>query len=493
MILGGFGCGSKSITSTHFEDILKHIGPLSIEPPDENSQFNFSCEENLMLFMYVKENHLMGDQLNLELLLKKAMQKIVSNGKFPVPYFYSNRDRMQLLNSENKYSTPENLVAYFEFDLSSDQSQKINQELERFKTLSSFCNTVLSVARIIDDSSKMRTDLALKKVDSLFHKGILRYLIESLDPHSQVYDWIELKYGVEHLKNYLALQREEHLFPLTSLSDPYLIKDNDPAISGKWIQGSSVYDIEMTEFNKQTKENFYRLYLEAYREKEIKGLVIDLRRNHGGNAVVVSELADLFIKEGPTLLILQRSEGLWYPTIFEAENGNELPLVDQIPVVLLVSRHSASSSETFAAAMKDHNAAILIGERTFGKGTGQISDFIYRSPFFLNGYFHLTLSIAYTFTPRGVPIQISGIMPDIELADHDYARMIPKDFEREYLAFHEDKYYTNHLPIPGSLTVQFKENILRKDRKHALKDRLQKYFSERNNAFTVNDFADALH
>jgi len=109
--------------------------------------------------------------------------------------------------------------------------------------------------------------------------------------------------------------------------------------------------------------------LTAIRKDEVKGLILDLRFNPGGLLVSATQTVDMFIEKG---LILAR-KGRAGPDV-EVKATSENTIVD-LPLVVLINQFSASGSEIVAGALRDHNRAILIGERTYGKGS--VQDVIY--------------------------------------------------------------------------------------------------------------------
>ncbi|HEY5623265.1 MAG TPA: carboxy terminal-processing peptidase, partial [Gammaproteobacteria bacterium] len=141
----------------------------------------------------------------------------------------------------------------------------------------------------------------------------------------------------------------------------------------------------------------------------IDGLVIDLRQNGGGHLSEATELSGLFIERGPVVQLRET-------------RGNIQVLDDPMPGVVydgplavLVDRYSASASEIFAAAIQDYERGVVIGQRTFGKGSVQNLfnlDRFMRAP----GYGQLTLTIGKYYRVTGGSTQHRGVEPDIELA-----------------------------------------------------------------------------
>jgi len=141
----------------------------------------------------------------------------------------------------------------------------------------------------------------------------------------------------------------------------------------------------------------------------LDGLIMDLRQNGGGHLSEATELSGLFIEEGPVVQLRQtrgNTEVLDDPSPGAAVYSG--------PLAVLVDRYSASASEIFAAAIQDYERGIVIGQRTFGKGSVQNLfnlDRFMRAP----GYGQLTLTIGKYYRVTGGSTQHRGVEPDIEL------------------------------------------------------------------------------
>jgi len=137
---------------------------------------------------------------------------------------------------------------------------------------------------------------------------------------------------------------------------------------------------------------------------ELDGIILDLRDNPGGVLQPAIEMADGFLDEGE--IVSTRGRNATMQMAFSAQQGQWLP---GVPLVVLVDRGSASASEVLAGALQDNNRAVIIGERTFGKGSVQ-------SVLPLRNGSGLKLTTARYYTPSGRSIQAQGIEPDIPVA-----------------------------------------------------------------------------
>jgi len=137
---------------------------------------------------------------------------------------------------------------------------------------------------------------------------------------------------------------------------------------------------------------------------ELDGVILDLRNNPGGVLQPAIEMADGFLDEGD--IVSTRGRNATMQMAFSAQQGQWLP---GVPLVVLVDRGSASASEVLAGALQDNHRAVIIGERTFGKGSVQ-------SVLPLRNGSGLKLTTARYYTPSGRSIQALGIEPDIQVA-----------------------------------------------------------------------------
>lgn len=134
---------------------------------------------------------------------------------------------------------------------------------------------------------------------------------------------------------------------------------------------------------------------------KIKGMVLDLRDDHGGLLTEACDLSDLFLNE--SVIVTTKGKDPANYMEFRAKNGDSL---QGKPLVVLVNSGTASAPEIVAGALKDNKRAIIVGTRTFGKGSVQ-------KLFPLSMDTGLKVTIAMYYTPSGKCIQGKGIMPDI--------------------------------------------------------------------------------
>ncbi|WP_043769293.1 S41 family peptidase [Algiphilus aromaticivorans] len=144
---------------------------------------------------------------------------------------------------------------------------------------------------------------------------------------------------------------------------------------------------------------------------EMRGMVLDLRNNPGGVLNAAVDVSGAFLESGDVVSIRGRAEG--QRRNFSADAGD---ILDGMPMVVLVNGGSASASEIVAGALQDHRRAVIVGSKTFGKGSVQTI-----LPLSNEGAVKLTTARYYT--PDGRSIQAEGIDPDIELQSFKLERV----------------------------------------------------------------------
>ena len=174
-----------------------------------------------------------------------------------------------------------------------------------------------------------------------------------------------------------------------------------PTVSVDRLDGNVAY-LRITQFTTQTAEQV-RKELQSFLREGISGLVLDLRDNPGGIVDSTMSVADMFLAD--RTIVQVNSKNSSNNRTYVASSNTLLP--KDVPMVVLVNKGSASSSEILSGALKDNGRATLVGATTFGKGLIQVV-----SPFG-DGYYTLTTS-QYR-TPAGNDIHKIGIPVDIEV------------------------------------------------------------------------------
>ena len=173
-----------------------------------------------------------------------------------------------------------------------------------------------------------------------------------------------------------------------------------------------------------TTTKYVKEALNEFQKKEVEAIIVDLRYNPGGLLSQVIDIVDLFQSEG--IIVSTRGRSVFDSRASEASERTTI-VNKEIPVIVLIDQGSASASEIFAGAIKDTKRGILIGEKTFGKGSVQT---IYRM-----GDDGFKLTIAKYYTPSDICIDGIGIEPDIEVKEPELT-----DKEKEALKkLYDDK------------------------------------------------------
>lgn len=161
--------------------------------------------------------------------------------------------------------------------------------------------------------------------------------------------------------------------------------------------------VRLTDFKANTTEDLHRKLREYTTTQELKGIVLDLRNNPGGLLNQAISVTDTFLRDG--LIVYTQGRD---PKSRKDELASKQATDVSCPIVVLINAGSASASEIVAGALQDRKRAILVGERTFGKGSVQTI-----MP--LSDGSAVKLTIALYYTPNGRSIQAEGIEPDLEL------------------------------------------------------------------------------
>ncbi|MFA7388022.1 MAG: S41 family peptidase [Thiohalobacteraceae bacterium] len=161
--------------------------------------------------------------------------------------------------------------------------------------------------------------------------------------------------------------------------------------------------VRISQFQATTADNLAQAVDALKKEGKLRGLVLDLRNNPGGVLNGAVAVSDAFLDKG----LIVYTEGRIADSRLRF-NATPDDVIGRAPMVVLVNQGSASASEIVAGALQDHKRAIVVGNRTFGKGSVQTI-----VP--LNNGTAVKLTTARYYTPNGRSIQAEGIVPDIEL------------------------------------------------------------------------------
>ena len=180
--------------------------------------------------------------------------------------------------------------------------------------------------------------------------------------------------------------------------------------------------IRLKSFNENSDKQFLKSLKKLENNSKIKGYVLDLRNNPGGLLTKAINITDFFLNDGE--IVSTKGRNISETRKFFARKGDE---TDGKPIIVLINYGSASASEIFAGALKDHKRAIILGENSYGKGSVQSI-----IPLGNGGGIRLTISKYYL--PSGKSISEVGVTPDIlveEIGD-DFKIKSDKDNQLNY-------------------------------------------------------------
>lgn len=202
-------------------------------------------------------------------------------------------------------------------------------------------------------------------------------------------------------------------------------KVESPTVKFEMLDDGMAY-IQITEFDTVTMDQFTEAMAMA-RGNDMKGLILDLRSNPGGNLSSVVSIAKQMLPKG---LIVYTEDRDGNREEYSCDGSKEL----DVPMVVLVNGNSASASEILAGAIKDYGIGTLVGTTTFGKG-------IVQRPIELSDGSAVKLTISSYYTPNGINIHGIGIEPDVEC-----------EFDSE--RYYSDEAYDNQLEKAKEVLLQ---------------------------------------
>ena len=230
----------------------------------------------------------------------------------------------------------------------------------------------------------------------------------------EVVDLIRGEAGTEVEIEFISFEADSDTTKLVTLKREE-VKLEDRAAKSKIIQIENnkigiidlpSFYIDFDEFQKGNKNyssssKDIRSILKTFNEDEVDAIVLDLRNNGGGALIEANKIIGLFVSSGPTVQVKQ-GRGFVQPY-----GDSRAVQVWEKPVLILVNRYSASASEIVAGAIQDYKRGIVVGQRTFGKGTVQSLENL------SEGQIKITESKYYRV--NGTSTQNKGVIPDIEL------------------------------------------------------------------------------
>jgi len=215
-------------------------------------------------------------------------------------------------------------------------------------------------------------------------------------------DAVKIMRGKPGSKIKLSVMREGTEAPINFELERAIIKVK--SVKSYMLEPGFGY-VRISTFQSKTAKHLKSAIESLMKEAPLNGLIIDLRNNPGGVLNAAADVSDLFIEKGKLVYTQGRVSNSYFE--FNAKSGDVL---NKAPIVVLINAGSASASEIVAGALQDHKRAVIMGEKSFGKGSVQTIQEL------RNGG-AVKFTTARYFTPSGRSIQAEGIEPDIKIKD----------------------------------------------------------------------------
>lgn len=196
----------------------------------------------------------------------------------------------------------------------------------------------------------------------------------------------------------LTLVRKGELKPLEIKMKRDIIKIQ--SVFSKTIENENLLYLRVSSFDTKVTEDLEKI---ISANKTAKGFILDLRNNPGGLLSQAIGVVDLFVDKG--VIVSQKGRN---PEDEEKFEASALKTKSKLPLVVLVNEGSASASEIVSGSLQDHKRAVIIGEKTFGKGSVQAV-----LPIENDRSENIKLTIAKYYLPSGRTIQATGVTPDV--------------------------------------------------------------------------------
>ena len=299
---------------------------------------------------------------------------------------------------------------------------------------------ILTVVSPIEDTPAFKA--GIKPGDQIFK------IEDEFTKDMSLVDAVKKMRGLKGTKINLTIRREG----AADLIDVSMIRDviRVQSVKSRTLEPGYGY-VRLAQFQERSDRDVQRALEKLAAEKGgIKGLVLDLRNNPGGLLNQAVRVSDLFLDSGLIVYTDGRIESQ-KQKFFAHKEGTWM----DFPLVVLVNGGSASASEIVAGALQDHQRAVVLGTKTFGKGSVQ-------TILPLDDNSALRLTTARYFTPKGRSIQATGIVPDIVIENVVLQDGKPDDRKRPSL---REENLPGHLNNPQQNSAKEQEQIDREQEK----------------------------
>ncbi len=273
---------------------------------------------------------------------------------------------------------------------------------------------VITVVAPIEDTPAWKAGLKpgdkILKIDEKSTKGM------------KITDAVKLLRGPKGTPVKLTILRgDRDIFEVT------IIRDVIPIVSvrSKSLEPGYAY-VRISQFQEKTAEELVSALQKLESEGQIKGLILDLRNNPGGLLNSAVEVSDEFLEEGLIVSIKGRTKSNQME--FRAK-PNPPNRKHKYPIAILINHGTASAAEIVTGALKDNKRAVVIGEKSFGKGSVQ-------TVIPIEDNYAVRLTTALYYTPSGQSIHNIGINPDFVIPSAEISRTKTKNSNQTEEAFH---------------------------------------------------------
>ena len=396
-------------------------------------EFDFSKEEYLDIFyednQWVSSNKSLKELWRLEtkndLLVANMSDSASSNPKEDLKKRYANRvRRINQQKEEDIFSLAINILtnqfdphsSYLSPRSAEDFDMNMSLKLSGIGALLGVEEDYTKIISLVpggpaQKSGKIKPEDRISKIRQKGSDDFTDVVGWRID---EVVDLIRGEAGTEVEIEFISFEADSDTTKLVTLKREE-VKLEDRAAKSEIIQFENnkigiidlpSFYIDFDEFQKGNKNyrsssKDIRSILKTFNEDEVDAVVLDLRNNGGGALIEANKIIGLFVSSGPTVQVKQ-SRGFVQPY-----GDSRAVQIWEKPVLILVNRYSASASEIVAGAIQDYKRGIVVGQRTFGKGTVQSLENL------SEGQIKITESKYYRVS--GTSTQNKGVIPDIEL------------------------------------------------------------------------------
>ena len=396
-------------------------------------EFDFSKEEYLDIFyednQWVSSNKSLKELWRLEtkndLLVANMSDSASSNPKEDLKKRYANRvRRINQQKEEDIFSLAINILtnqfdphsSYLSPRSAEDFDMSMSLKLSGIGALLGIDEDYTKIISLVpggpaQKSGKIKPEDRISKIRQKGSDDFTDVVGWRID---EVVDLIRGEAGTEVEIEFISFEADSDTTKLVTLKREE-VKLEDRAAKSEIIQFENnkigiidlpSFYIDFDEFQKGNKNyrsssKDIRSILKTFNEDKVDAVVLDLRNNGGGALIEANKIIGLFVSSGPTVQVKQ-SRGFVQPY-----GDSRAVQIWEKPVLILVNRYSASASEIVAGAIQDYKRGIVVGQRTFGKGTVQSLENL------SEGQIKITESKYYRV--NGTSTQNKGVIPDIEL------------------------------------------------------------------------------